>query len=483
MEISSASSLPRERRAIIIGAGLCGPAVALALEGIACVKCTIYESYDRPTNDVGSYFTITNNGVAVLDQLGIRSAVEAIAIPTHGGQMRNDAQTLLGTMKWTALLPGADESQRPVALTVKRPSLNRLLCEEAQRRGVNVHFNKKFVSATYLGDSSVRAVFSDGSVSEAADLLIGADGIHSAVRSWLDPTKAPTGRYIGLVNFAGEIDQSVFNCSQLRMPLDATPGYWQFLFGKSAFFLYLTPNSPTDKLVWGVNCPRDAPFSLEERRDVFSRDNTSVDRCKTFVKMLFDGDQCRDMVAAMVDASTMQLFGDATFDLPHVPVWTARRVILVGDAVHAPAPTSGQGASMALEDAVLLAKALRDISDPEAACRAFARYRRPRVEQIVAHGAKFSTMKTPGPVGRRIRDIMLPLVFKYLMSEKDVAWIYNFRIDLATTLDEDSANDAAAEQKAAVAARLALQRRMLFLASALVAVISVVTVTRKIGRV
>ena len=104
-------------------------------------------------------------------------------------------------------------------------------------------------------------------------------------------------------------------------------------------------------------------------------------------------------------------------------------MVIVGDAAHAPSPTSGQGASMAAEDAVVLAKCLRDRPAVPEALAAYERLRRRRVERIVARGARTGSAKTPGRVGRVLRDLTLPLVFKLLVTERSMAWIYDHHID------------------------------------------------------
>jgi 2-polyprenyl-6-methoxyphenol hydroxylase-like FAD-dependent oxidoreductase len=105
-------------------------------------------------------------------------------------------------------------------------------------------------------------------------------------------------------------------------------------------------------------------------------------------------------------------------------------MIIIGDAAHAPAPSSGQGASMAMEDAIVLAKALRDVPDIPAAFDTYEELRRERVERTVAEGARGSSTKTPGPLGRLVRDLMLPIVFRFFVTEKSLAWMYNYRVDL-----------------------------------------------------
>jgi 2-polyprenyl-6-methoxyphenol hydroxylase-like FAD-dependent oxidoreductase len=80
-------------------------------------------------------------------------------------------------------------------------------------------------------------------------------------------------------------------------------------------------------------------------------------------------------------------------DLPTVSRWRTARTLLIGDAAHAASPATGQGASMALEDAVVLAKALR--AAPSTALEAYERLRRPRVELNVANSARLTAGGAP----------------------------------------------------------------------------------------
>jgi 2-polyprenyl-6-methoxyphenol hydroxylase-like FAD-dependent oxidoreductase len=92
---------------------------------------------------------------------------------------------------------------------------------------------------------------------------------------------------------------------------------------------------------------------------------------------------------------------------------------------------------MALEDAVVLAAALRDAeaagSDPSTAFATFESLRRSRVERIVADGARSSSSKTPGPVARRFQDAALRFVFRHVVTAKSQAWVYDYRASLAQT--------------------------------------------------
>jgi 2-polyprenyl-6-methoxyphenol hydroxylase-like FAD-dependent oxidoreductase len=104
-------------------------------------------------------------------------------------------------------------------------------------------------------------------------------------------------------------------------------------------------------------------------------------------------------------------------------------MIIIGDAVHATSPSSGQGASMAIEDAIVLAKCLRDIPDTAAAFTAFKKLRKERVERVVKHGKRSGDGKAQGPVGAMIRDLVLPMVTKRMVTPESLSWLFDYRID------------------------------------------------------
>ncbi|MFD0520289.1 FAD-dependent oxidoreductase [Paractinoplanes durhamensis] len=129
--------------------------------------------------------------------------------------------------------------------------------------------------------------------------------------------------------------------------------------------------------------------------------------------------------AAIIRATDVAIGPWNTDDLRRVPVWHSGRVVLTGDAAHAVAPSAGQGASMAIEDAVVLGRCLAEggtLADYE-------RIRRPRVERVVAAGRRNGSGKTAGPVGAAIRDAMLPTMMKMLFRRGNPqAWILDHRV-------------------------------------------------------
>jgi 2-polyprenyl-6-methoxyphenol hydroxylase-like FAD-dependent oxidoreductase len=134
-------------------------------------------------------------------------------------------------------------------------------------------------------------------------------------------------------------------------------------------------------------------------------------------------------ILPIIAATEEIIAGWSTYDFPTVPKWRNDHMVIIGDAAHATSPSSGQGASMAAEDAVIVAKCLRDIPDQARAFEVYEGLRRKRVEKIVAAGKRNGSGKAPGSVGRVVRDLMLPPVMRRLERSDALRKLYEYPIN------------------------------------------------------
>jgi 2-polyprenyl-6-methoxyphenol hydroxylase-like FAD-dependent oxidoreductase len=393
--------MSRAKRALIIGGGVAGPVAAMALQR-ASIDGFIYEAYAGGADYAGAFLTFASNGLDALRAIDAHHLVLAEGFPTPRMTIQSGTGKHLGNVPNGGTLPDGTVSQ-----TLKRADLYRALRDEAVRRGANIEYGKRLVDAETSPDGSVTARFEDGTEAEG-DVLIGADGIHSRTRRIIDPSAAGP-RYIPVLNIGGYARD---------VRVQAQPGTFLMVFGKRAFFGYAV--HPSGEVWWFANPPRaDEPPGAELAA-------IGTEQWREMLMDLFAGD---DSPAVEIIRSTPgKLAGWATYDLPSVPTWHRGSLVIIGDAAHATAPSSGQGASMAIEDAVVLSRCLRDLPDTRQAFAAYERLRRARVERVVAHGARTSNSKAAGPVVRVLRDLMMPLILKRVARGGSLAWMHDYHI-------------------------------------------------------
>lgn len=395
-------------RALIIGGGIAGPVTAMALQR-AGIDAVVYEAYATSAGlEVGAYLTIAVNGLDALRTLDLHQQVMAAGFSSQTIELYSGTGKRLGQVPIGGTLPDGTATH-----TIKRADLYRVLYDEALRRGIRIEHGKRLIDAEITADG-VLARFEDGTQA-SGDLLVGADGIHSRTRQIIDPA-APRPHYTGLGNIGGFGPNAAIN-----LP----PGTYRMVFGKRAFFGYTV--SPSGEIWWFANPPSAHELTRQELAA------TTTEQWKQQLIDFFADDATP--AVAIIRATTGELRGTNSYDMPRVPTWHRGPMILVGDAAHAASPSSGQGASMAAEDAVVLAKCLRELPDTRQALMAYERLRRKRVERIVKQGARSSNQKAPGAIGRRLRDLILPLIFKRLGSVESQSWLFGYHVDWDTPIN------------------------------------------------
>ena len=295
----------------------------------------------------------------------------------------------------------------PPLQMVDRNELHRVLHDHALAAGVPFEYDKRLVRVAE-GESGVTAYFADGS-SATADVLIGADGVRSTVRGLIDPAN-PGPEYTGMLGFGALIDND----------LGLAPGSMVFAFGQQAYYLYGTLDEKT--IMWGANLPHKEYLSLTEARAL------PAEHWLKLLRETYGADSPGGEFARRTTPENLEITG-ALHIMPSVPRWHRGRLVLVGDAVHAPSNSSGQGASLAVESAIQLARCLRDLPDHGSAFAAYEELRRTRVESVAARARKLNHSKTPGPLARRMMSVLMPMMIKKMDPEKTLGVEQRYRID------------------------------------------------------
>jgi 2-polyprenyl-6-methoxyphenol hydroxylase-like FAD-dependent oxidoreductase len=402
--------------------------MALQLAGFDAV---VYEAYASWAPDHGTYLTVATNGLDALAAIGAHRSVVAAGFPTTASILLTSRGSRLRRFPLGGVLADGTVTQ-----TIKRPQLHAALRDEARGRGIRIEFGKRLVGASSERDGEVVARFADGTDARG-DVLIGCDGVWSSTRDLIDPS-APRPRYIGMVNFGGYTPASA--CADC---IGLEPGVWHMMYGRRAFFGWVM--DPHGGVVWFANVPgqkvsADARVSLT--RDIW----------KQRLVELFTGDALP--AADLIGRGVLEVAADNTYDLLRVPTWHRDSMIVIGDAAHAPSSISGHGASMAIEDAVVLGKCLRDVPDVPSAFRIYERLRRGRVERMVEQVARGVSNRVPGRlaygtvptwrrngrraerasdrtssrVGAALRDQALRAVFTFFVTDRTLGWTYDHHI-------------------------------------------------------
>ena len=390
------------RKALIIGCGIAGPTVALFLQR-AGIEAEIYEARASSTDYGGLFLNTACNGLSVLKALGLDEQVSRQGSPIPRMVIWSGNGKRLGEVR-----NGARAEVGSPSINILRSRLQQVLREEAEHQGIPIAFGKKLVDLS-TDASGVVATFEDSTTAEGT-FLVGCDGVYSRTRQLINPD-APTPHYTGLMSTGGFAQDSGF---------PPTPETMHFIFGKRAFFGYHISSSR--EMYWFVN------FSQQEAPVRGDLDMIVSDVWQERMLDLFQEDLPR--VSEMIRATESRIIGYPIYDIFTQPTWHHGPVVLMGDAIHAISPQAGQGASLAVEDAMVLAKCLRDREDYAFAFAIYERLRRVRVERMVRYGRSLSRQKVlTNPIQVALRDRLMPLFLKLFANPAALDWVYSYRVD------------------------------------------------------
>jgi 2-polyprenyl-6-methoxyphenol hydroxylase-like FAD-dependent oxidoreductase len=275
------------------------------------------------------------------------------------------------------------------------------LREAATAAGADIQFGKRLLTVEEWG-GGVAARFSDGETM-LGRALVGADGIHSRTRDSFFP-EAPRPVYSGFLNLGGVVQTDLPPTGTAMRMIVGRRAVFGFAVRSGGETWWFSDYAVTDEPPRGVLEIADGSIYRERLRELHRDDPPEVARILEAV---------RDDIGAW-----------AAYDLPSIPRWHRGKICLIGDAAHAVGPHLGQGTSLALEDAFVLAKCVRDIRDPAAAFPAFERLRRERVERVAGQSRRGGPQKPARRLTRALRTLMLPVFLK--RAARATEWMYTY---------------------------------------------------------
>jgi 2-polyprenyl-6-methoxyphenol hydroxylase-like FAD-dependent oxidoreductase len=344
-------------KAIIIGGGIGGLSAALALERVG-IRCDVFEQAEE-LREVGAGLTVWANAIRALEQLGAAQQVLSLSSKMDRFEVRTSTGQIVSALSFFKL---ERKLGVPVGVVVHRADLLRELAAGLEKD--RTHCGARCVAIENKADG-VLARFADGREA-SADLLVGADGLHSVVRSQLHGPSKP--RYAGYTCWRGVTKLEVN---------DPPPGLSFETWGPGARFS--VHHCGPGRLFWYAtrNLPEGGVDSIAGR--------------KADVQGIFQ--TWHSPIPEVINATPgAEILRNDIVDRLPLAHWGRGRVTLLGDAAHPTTPNLGQGACQAIEDAVCLAESLVGGRDVETALRLYEQMREPRTTAITRDSWRFGSI-------------------------------------------------------------------------------------------
>ena len=389
----------RDSEIAICGAGVAGLTLAARLAQMGRKPILFKARSETATTSEGVFLTLAPNGMNGLRSIGCYQAVRASGIDTTGIEIRNAKGKRLAF----AAQSDHEAAFGAPSITIRRGRLAEILLARARTAGVDLRFHAQVTDVAAWPDG-VRLQLNDGT-SHDFGILVAADGLASSARDVVFP-EYPKPHFTGLIGTGGITDA----------PVPDTGSVMRMTFGNNAFLGYLKAKG--QPIYW---------FNSYAAR---AGENGKIADPRGYAKEILalheDDPSPNAEILEHVDRLERSY---PVYDMPKLPCWHNGRVVLIGDAAHAVGPHAGQGASMAIEDALVLAASLDAEQSHEVAFRRFEKLRRERIDQAVKLTARNSSQKRAGGwLSLLIRDLVLPFLIPHgIKMERKLC---HYRVDL-----------------------------------------------------
>lgn len=352
------------RRVLISGASIAGPALAYWLDRYG-FEVTVVEKSDAVR---GGGYAVDIRGTAreVVDRMGLLPRLSEAHVDSRRITFVDGAGETIGSLRPEQFTGG----EAGVDLEVRRGDLADAVYAPLRDR-VEFLFGDSIATLDDAGDA-VHVVFDSGT-HRTFDLVVGADGLHSNTRRLVFGPEEPFHRYLGHV-FAG-----------FTLPNEFGLAHEAAIWNEPGRSAVLYAHEPSDRVHGFLTFTRDDP-PFDAFRDPQAQRDLVAERFPEqvwHVPRLVRGAQEAD-----------DLFCDIVSQI-HMDTWSHGRVVLAGDAAHATSFISGQGSSVALVGAYVLAGELATRADHTEAFAAYERTMRPFAERNQALATYGGTVVTP----------------------------------------------------------------------------------------
>ena len=390
----------RPRRAIIIGAGIAGPVSAIFLKR-AGIDAEVFEAWPYSTG-IGGGLQIAPNGMHVLAEIGLADEMIRRGSIAEAFEFYSQSGARLGSIN-----KNMQARFGQPAVNMCRATLTEAILAASRRENVDVTFEKRLVRIEDRPDQPVVAHFADGTSAEG-DFVIGADGVHSATRGHVIPD-GPKPFDTGLIGFGGFVPRSLLDHSAIGRRVETT-------FGQSGFFGYgFCSPDPRDGVMW---------WSTQPARGIDAATYRAMGQDALKRHLLDFHAGWHDPIPQLLQAAE-NIVVTGTLDVATLPTWSRKRTLLIGDAAHATSPHAGQGASLALEDAMRLGRLMQAGQELGVTFENFESERRPRAERVVALARRNGNSKREfSATGAWVRDRMLKLLLP--VTARGMDWMYAY---------------------------------------------------------
>ncbi len=378
-------------KAIIIGAGIGGLTAAIALKNKG-IEVEVYEQASE-FKRLGAGISLWTNALRAFKEIGLEQKIINL------GAEINSSKLLTYNGQELSAIPAAQFKEKfgfP-SVVIHRGDLQEILVDALGAE--SIFLNKTFQA--YHDNDGITVDFLDGT-SARGDLLIAADGIHSKVRRQCFGDIPP--KYAGATVFRGICKQDIpeVELGSCFETWGQNGRFGVFPMRNNEIYWYFTFKQPANNIL------------KEEKRKSFVETNVS---------------NWHQPIASIIRKTDMpDILQNDMFEIPALKTWYKNNLVLLGDAAHAMQPNLGQGAVMAIEDAIILADALAKHDDITTALEDYQSRRLARANKVQR------LSKHLGPIGQINNPILSSLrntIFKLIPNSfrmREFNWLFNFEI-------------------------------------------------------